>query len=255
MWWRRQDDAGHGSFALSWADCPRDLKDTRASHRPSQGGGDEAQRACRAADRPLGERGRKTRGAGEGRSARPCGAQAKLRAAVRLEQLAARCQKVTEQIDRRSRGLKITDRLVSLADPGCAPDPQGQVRQTHGVWVPRADLRGDSEHPTRSPRVHPARRARAGQPSREPAAAPNRARARTCRDHAQGDHRRWRVPAQPHQRRLPRTHRAADPDLRPPRARITQNPQAQSTLPNRYRGTHQPPQARLRATPNETEGR
>ena len=60
-------------------------------------------------------------------SARGRGAQAKLTAAMRLEQLAARCEKVTEQIDRRSRGLKITDRLVSLADPDARPIRKGKL--------------------------------------------------------------------------------------------------------------------------------
>jgi hypothetical protein len=39
--------------------------------------------------------------------------------------------------------------------------------------------------------------------------------------------------------------READPAFRPPRARITQDPQAQSALPNRHRRPHQPPRARL----------
>jgi hypothetical protein len=47
-------------------------------------------------------------------SARGRGARAKLRAAEQLETLAFRCGKVAEQINRRVRGLKITDRLVSL---------------------------------------------------------------------------------------------------------------------------------------------
>ncbi len=59
-------------------------------------------------------------------AARGRGAQAKLRAAGKLEQFAARCQKVTEQIDRRSRGLKIADRLVSLADPDARPIRKGK---------------------------------------------------------------------------------------------------------------------------------
>jgi len=42
-------------------------------------------------------------------------------------QLAARCQKVTGQIDRRTRGLKITDRLVSLADPDARPIRKGKL--------------------------------------------------------------------------------------------------------------------------------
>ena len=43
------------------------------------------------------------------------------RAAHKLEQLAQRCHKVAEQIDRRTRGLRITDRLVSIADPDARP--------------------------------------------------------------------------------------------------------------------------------------
>ncbi len=50
-------------------------------------------------------------------SARGRGANAKLLAAANLEEIASRCGKVSEQIDRRARGLKITDRLVSIADP------------------------------------------------------------------------------------------------------------------------------------------
>ena len=60
-------------------------------------------------------------------AARGRGAQAKLRAAAKLEQLAARCRKITEQIDRRARGLKITDRLVSIADPDARPIRKGKL--------------------------------------------------------------------------------------------------------------------------------
>lgn len=60
-------------------------------------------------------------------SARGRGAQAKLRAAAKLEELAARCRKVAEQIDRRARGLKICDRLVSLADPDARPIRKGKL--------------------------------------------------------------------------------------------------------------------------------
>jgi transposase, IS5 family len=60
-------------------------------------------------------------------AARGRGARAKLRAAAKLEELAVRCQKVAEQIDRRARGLKITDRLVSLADPDARPIRKGKL--------------------------------------------------------------------------------------------------------------------------------
>jgi IS5 family transposase len=60
-------------------------------------------------------------------SARGRGAKTKLRAAEQLEELASRCGKVSEQIDRRVRGLKITDRLVSLADPDARPIRKGKL--------------------------------------------------------------------------------------------------------------------------------
>ena len=60
-------------------------------------------------------------------SARGLGAKAKLRAANRLDELADRCGKVSEQIDRRVRGLKITDRLVSIADPDARPIRKGKL--------------------------------------------------------------------------------------------------------------------------------
>jgi transposase, IS5 family len=61
------------------------------------------------------------------RSARGRGAQAKLRAAARLGALADRSLKVAEQIDRRARNLKITDRLVSIADPDARPIRKGKL--------------------------------------------------------------------------------------------------------------------------------
>jgi IS5 family transposase len=61
------------------------------------------------------------------RSARGRGARAKLRAAAKLEALAGRCQKVVEQISRRSRGLKISERLVSISDPDARPIRKGKL--------------------------------------------------------------------------------------------------------------------------------
>jgi IS5 family transposase len=60
-------------------------------------------------------------------SARGRRAGAKLRAARQLEELASRCGKLAEQIDRRVRGLKITDRLVSIADPDARPIRKGKL--------------------------------------------------------------------------------------------------------------------------------
>jgi len=61
--------------------------------------------------------------------ARGCGAQAKLRAAERIEQLADRAGTVCEQITKRLAGEKITDRLVSMSDPDARPIRKGKLRQ------------------------------------------------------------------------------------------------------------------------------
>ena len=61
------------------------------------------------------------------RKARGRGAQAKLRAAARLDELADRCEKVAEQIVKRVRGEKITNRLISLSDPDARPIRKGKL--------------------------------------------------------------------------------------------------------------------------------
>jgi transposase, IS5 family len=60
-------------------------------------------------------------------AARGRGTQAKLGAARRLEELADRCQRIVVQIQQRARGEKITDRLVSLADPDARPIRKGKL--------------------------------------------------------------------------------------------------------------------------------
>ena len=63
------------------------------------------------------------------RRARGRGAQAKLKAARKFEELADRCEKVVEQITKRVRGEKITDRLISLWDPDARPIRKGKLSQ------------------------------------------------------------------------------------------------------------------------------
>ena len=62
------------------------------------------------------------------RRARGRGAQAKLAAARRLDGLADRAGKVTRQIRQRLAGERITDRLVSMADPDARPIRKGKLR-------------------------------------------------------------------------------------------------------------------------------
>jgi transposase, IS5 family len=60
--------------------------------------------------------------------ARGRGARTKLRAADRLEVLADRAEKIDRQIRQRLAGEKITDRLVSMADPDARPIRKGKLR-------------------------------------------------------------------------------------------------------------------------------
>jgi IS5 family transposase len=61
------------------------------------------------------------------RRARGRGARAKLKAAVGLEELADRCQKVARQIKQRVAGEPIKDRIVSLFDPDARPIRKGKL--------------------------------------------------------------------------------------------------------------------------------
>jgi transposase, IS5 family len=59
--------------------------------------------------------------------ARGRGAKSKLAAAVKLDELADRCEKVAAQIKRRVRGEPIPDRLISLSDPDARPIRKGKL--------------------------------------------------------------------------------------------------------------------------------
>ena len=61
------------------------------------------------------------------RRARGRGANAKLNAAAKLEEIADRCEKVARQIKQRVAGEPIKDRLVSLADPDARPIRKGKL--------------------------------------------------------------------------------------------------------------------------------
>jgi IS5 family transposase len=61
------------------------------------------------------------------RRTRGRGARVKLTAARRLEELADRSEKVARQIRQRVAGEKITDRIVSLADPDARPIRKGKI--------------------------------------------------------------------------------------------------------------------------------
>ncbi len=155
-YWRKQRGAG----ALVALGRPRGRKpanrrdaELTALRRRAQrrgGGAGEGQEGDRGAGKRLSASGRAARArgrAGEHRAtaktvretrrlaarlrerARGRGAQAKLTAAHRLDELAERAEKVCRQILQRVAGEKITDRLVSFADPDARPIRKGKLRQ------------------------------------------------------------------------------------------------------------------------------
>jgi transposase, IS5 family len=81
--------------------------------------GQLVERSVREARRVAGQLRRRARGRG---------AQAKLAAAQRLDELAERAGKVARQIRQRLAGEKITNRLVSVADPDARPIRKGKLR-------------------------------------------------------------------------------------------------------------------------------
>jgi IS5 family transposase len=83
--------------------------------------------------------------------ARGRGAQAKLAAARRLEVLADRAEQVTEPIQQRLAGEKISDRLVSLADPDARSIRKGKLgKPTEFGYV--VELAEVTEHTRRGAR-------------------------------------------------------------------------------------------------------
>ena len=84
------------------------------------------------------------------RRARGRGAQAKLKAARRLEELADHCEKVCSQIRQRVAGEPITDRLISLWDPDARPIRKGKLGKPNPVPIARLcrdDARGGGDRP------------------------------------------------------------------------------------------------------------
>ena len=92
--------------------------------------------------------------------ARGRGAHVKLAAAERLEELAARADKVASQIAQRLRGEKITDRLVSMTEPDARPIRKGKLRQPteFGFVFQLAELTENTRRGARGLIVPPASR-------------------------------------------------------------------------------------------------
>ena len=155
---------------------------------------------------------------------------------------------MAEQIDRRVRGLKITDRLVSIADPDARPIRKGKLgKPTEFGYV--AQICEVTENTRRGARgfILPAGHA-PGNP------AENRLLPQTAAelDHA-GIRPREIVVDGGFQ---PTPTKDAFPDLSDDQIQLSgrhepgsAHPQTPSPLPHRHRRTHQPPQTPLRPPP------
>ena len=170
------------------------------------------------------------------RRARGRGAQAKLKAARQLEQLADRCEKVRRADPQAGQGRE-DHRPADLAvGPGRPADPQGQALTAQPVRLRRSALRDHRQHQAGCARVHPPAHQPDRQPGRGHAAASHRGRADQARDQAaRGDGRR-RVQSRPDQ------HRARGPGRRgahhrPPGSRAPVLLPPPTALPHRRRGT------------------
>jgi transposase, IS5 family len=187
-------------------------------------------------------------------SARGRGAQAKLRAVRRLEELADHCQRIATQIQQRSRGEPIADRLVSFSDPDARPIRKGKLGKPNEFGYVAQLAESHRPHAPRRPRLCPAGGQRTGQPGREPPASPDRRRAgpaRTCPTRGRPGRRVRARADHPNPGRVG-THQ--DLHLRSGRAGLAPHPPAPGPLPHRLRGPHQPPQTRLPPAPQPPQG-
>jgi IS5 family transposase len=124
-------------------------------------------------------------GAGSRRQAPSARRPGQTQGCPQLEQLADRCEKVVEQIQKRVNGEKTTDRLISLWDPDARPIRKGKLSQPTSSATSISSARSPPT-PAGCARVHPPARQRDRQPGRGDAAAGHRSRAAEPRHQAAG---------------------------------------------------------------------
>jgi IS5 family transposase len=188
------------------------------------------------------------------RRARGRGAQAKLRQIKNLETFIERSERVAEQIRKRMRGEKITNRLISIFDPDARPIRKGKLGKPNefgfvaqicevtentksgarGLIIPATSHLGNPNEDTLLPDTITELQ-RLGISPREVALdggfniAPSGEGAGAVRSRAD-------------------VHRG------PPTTRLATNATAPGPLPDRQRRTDQPPQTRLRAASQQAQG-
>jgi hypothetical protein len=167
----------------------------------------------------------------------------------RLRRTLTVAEQIAAQIRRRLRGEPISERVVSLADPGRAADRQRQARKALGVRLRHPARGAQRTHPPRQPRLPGAAAAAGRIAQRDRAAAADRRRARPPRTaSARGLRRRW-LPDH-HDEQAARRPCRARPQRRPPAARLAPRQTPDRVLPRRLRSPHRLPQTPLRVTPH-----
>jgi hypothetical protein len=189
------------------------------------------------------------------RSARGRGAQAKLRLAARLEELADRGAKVAAQIRKRVAGEPITDRLVSLADPDTRPIRKGKLGKPNefGYVTQLAEVTQNTKRGARGFILPPA--SAPGNPTEDtllPSTVAELDRLGLSPREVALD---GGFNVGPTQRRARVPGARTSLHLRPPTARIQTHATAHAALPDRRRGPHQSPQTRLRTAPQPAQRR
>jgi IS5 family transposase len=189
------------------------------------------------------------------RKARGRGANAKLKAAGKLEELADRCEKIARQIRQRVNGEKITNRIISLADPDARPIRMGKLdKSTEFGYV--AQLTEVTEHTKPGVRglILPASTA-LGNPSENtplPATVEELKRLAIAPREVALD---GRVHAHSNEHRARGPGAQASVHRRPPPTGLQTHAAAVAALPNRRRGPDQPPETPLRTGPIPPQGR
>jgi hypothetical protein len=171
-------------------------------------------------------------------------------AVERLEAQVELAEKVCRQITQRLAGEKITDRLVSLADPDARPIGKGKLgkRYEFGDVFRLTELTANTRRGARGlilPVCQPDRLA-----ERKRAAAGDRGRAGPARDQAARSGARRRLPRRGRQPALPGRPRVGGRPTTPAVEALQEAPRQPS---RRQRRPHQPPQTGLRPAPIAAE--
>jgi transposase, IS5 family len=189
------------------------------------------------------------------RKARGRGAQAKLRAARALDELADRCAKVAKQITQRVRGEKITDRLISLSDPDARPIRKGKLGKPteFGYLAQIAEITPNTRRGARG-LILPAA-SLPGNPGENTLLSTTVAELDRLGLTPKGGRAGRRLHPWPDNRGAQRPRARARVHRRTPATRLQTHTTALAALPHRRRRTHQPPQTRLRPAAQPPEGR